>query len=210
MIKLKTFDYIFIAVALIGLVASLFSPSPIYFGILFIALVALYLEFSIFGYLLIGLMIIDSTYFIDYIYTLFIGYYVYLYWIDNKKPFDRVIVTDLHKYHQQYYVNVLLIIIGLNLLMLVMTSGVLAIFSAITLLSILISTFKIFACWMIAKGIFEASYFYLAFLMAYVVRTFLLVGGYDIFILHEYLYALFISLFVLTIMYITKNITTNK
>ncbi len=208
--KLKLFDYLFFTIAFIGIIAAIFSTAPIYLLLLFVCLSALYLELSIFGYFLIVLMILDASYFIDYLYVLFIGYYVYLNWIESKRPLDRVVVVDLHKYHQQYYANVLLIIIALNLLMLVISGGFSVLFSSIALLSILVSTFKIFSCWMISKRIFEASYFYLAFLISYIFRTIILVEGWAILSIQPYLIVIFITLIVLTLMYITRNILANK
>lgn len=205
MIKLRTSDYVVYTIALIGFLYALIGGNLV-FASIFVTLAFLYNSISLFGYCLIISMILSSRSMFDLLYVALIGYYVYQNWIEGRKPLDYVSVGNLPSYHQQYYANVFLVIVGLNILIQVMASGSLQIaFSGIFLITMLTSTFKIFSSWMISKRVYEASYFFIGYLVLSTISSIMLTNNFDIYQLNIFLIIEFSLMFVISIMYIIRH-----
>ncbi len=205
MLKLKTSDYIVYCLAIIGSIYGLIEGN-ILFGSAFLALAALYTSISLFGYLLILTMLLTSTSMYDLLYVVLIGYYVYTNWIEGKKPLEYVSVGNLSTYHQQYYANVFLVIIGLNIVIRILSTG--SVFSAtsfIFLITMLTSTLMIFSCWLIAKKVYEASYFYIGYLILLSISSFILANSFSIFSLNPFLIIEMLLMMIISIMYIIRH-----
>ncbi len=205
--KLYKSDYVVLGLALVGMSLSLINFNLV-LGLLFATLAAIYLSVSLAGYLMIALLFLAVNDLFDVLYASLISYYAYNAWIVNYKPLDYVPVGSLNHHLQQYYANVFLIIVGINLALQVMASGSFnSILSPLYLTSMFAVTLKIFSSWMIAKRVAEAAYFFLGYIVFFTFSRFLLVSNFEILQVTDMASStiLIILSSMITIAYIIKN-----